>query len=61
MPVGNPEDGDGLVMRLADCTSSLQPPWTEQVSAGWHDVTSEDVSYPSPFSYVLVSDITYFL
>mgnify|MGYP003687802415 CR=1 FL=1 len=36
MPEGNPEDNDGP-MRLADCTASVPPPGTEQVSAGRQD------------------------
>jgi hypothetical protein len=33
MPEGNPENNDGPV-RLADCTTPVPPPGTEQVSAG---------------------------
>jgi hypothetical protein len=36
MPVGNPEDKDGP-MRLADCTASVPPPGTKQVSARRED------------------------
>jgi hypothetical protein len=36
MPEGNPEDTNGP-MRFVDCTASVPPPGTEQVSAGRQD------------------------